>query len=135
MSKLKEKSELNLTAAEYLINKDLYAPSVHCSYYACFQLMKYTIKEFFGMEYDELTDNIAKNRLNTHGYIIKYVLDEIQSNWDRFEYSKFSRKIKDLKNFREESDYDNIEISIDQSNKAFQYAKDIRNFLKSNFHV
>lgn len=67
MSKLKAKAEFNIDAAQLLIDKSLYAPSVHCSYYSCFQLMKYTMKEIFGITYDELAQRVSvKTTGGTH---------------------------------------------------------------------
>jgi hypothetical protein len=118
-----------------LRDKSLYAPSVHCSYYGCFQLLKFTINNFFGVDYEKLSQLIASNALSTHSYIIKYVSDEIRTNLGRDAYREFNNKIKDLKNFREESDYDNVEISLDKGAKAYSFANEIRIFLNKNFHV
>ncbi|MDY0280344.1 MAG: hypothetical protein RBR35_07270 [Salinivirgaceae bacterium] len=54
MSYLRQKSEFNLDAAKLLQSNSLFAPSVHCSYYSCLQLLKATIIEFFGVSYEEL---------------------------------------------------------------------------------
>lgn len=135
MSKLKEKSEFNFQAAQLLIDKNLYAPSVHCSYYGCFQLMKFTINNFFGIDYEELSQMIAVDKSNTHAYIIRFVSNEIRTNLGKDAYREFNNTIKDLKNFREESDYDNVEISLDKGEKAFSFANEIRLFLSKNFHV
>jgi hypothetical protein len=62
MSKLKEKSEFNFDAARLLIDKYLFAPSIHCSYYSCFQLMKFTMKNYFNISYDELNRNISVDK-------------------------------------------------------------------------
>lgn len=135
MSKLKEKSEFNFQAARLLISNNLYAPSVHCSYYGCFQLLKFTINNFFGVDYEKLSQLIASNTLSTHAFVIKYVSDEIRANLGRDSYREFNNKIKDLKNFREESDYDNVEISLDKGERAYLFANEIRLFLSKNFHV
>ena len=41
----------------------------------------------------------------------------------------------DLKQFREEADYENIEVDINQGNKAYQLAGEIRLFLSQTFHL
>jgi len=133
MSKLKEKANFNFTAAEKLIELNLYAPSIHCSYYSCFQLMKFTIKDFFGKDYATLSQEIRNSNLNTHAYIINYICKEIKNNCSLPEFGKFNRKIKDLKNFRENSDYENIEITIDESQKALEFASEIRKQLSNIF--
>lgn len=134
MSKLKEKSEFNIDAAQVLIDKYLYAPSVHCSYYSCFQLMKFTMNSYFGMSYDELRQKVSVNTSGgTHTYVTHFFNTEVRKNWGISDYTDFSRKIKDLKEFRESSDYDDIEITIDKSTKALQYAKEVRQYIQKNF--
>jgi len=135
MSKLRAKSEFNIQAAHLLIRNNLFAPSIHCSYYSCFQLMKYTLNDFFGIEYSNLSQMIATNKSNTHTYIIKYISDQIRQKIGREDYREFSNKIKDLKTFREQSDYDDIEVSIDEGQKAYNHANEILSFLRNNFHV
>ena len=135
MSKLREKSEFNIDAAEYLLKKSLYAPSVHCSYYSCFQLLKYTIKAFLGINYDVQTSNITSSPQNTHQYVVNYVCNELETFISFEESRKFKRIIKDLKQFRIESDYENIEVSLDKGDVALRKAKEIRTYLITNFNV
>jgi uncharacterized protein (UPF0332 family) len=134
MSKLKEKSEFNIDAAQVLIDKYLFAPSVHCSYYSCFQLMKFTMNAYFGMSYDELRQKVSVNTSGgTHTYVTHFFNTEVRKKYGLTDYTDFSRKIKDLKEFRESSDYDDSEITIDNSTKALQYAKELRYYIQKNF--
>jgi uncharacterized protein (UPF0332 family) len=134
MSKLKEKSEFNIDAAQILIDKYLYAPSVHCSYYSCFQLMKFTMRSYFGVSYDELRQKVSVNTFGgTHTYVTHFFNTEVRKKYGLSDYTDFSRKIKDLKEFRESSDYDDSEITIDNSTKALQYAKELRQYIQKNF--
>jgi uncharacterized protein (UPF0332 family) len=133
MSKLKEKSEFNIAAAELLLEKDYYAPSLHCSYYSCFQLIKFTIKDFFGTDYETLSSNISSSKKNTHQYIIDYISNELINFTDTKTGRDFKRKIKDLKQFRQESDYDDMEITIEKGNAAYLQAVEIRTYLTNNF--
>ncbi len=135
MSRLKEKSLFNIESAKLLIDNNLYCSSVHCSYYSCFQLLKFAIKDFFGIDYDTLSSQIRTSNKNTHQYIIAFVRDEIENNVGQFEARVFKRKITDLKQFREEADYENIEVDIEQGNKAYQLAGEIRLFLSQTFHL
>ncbi len=134
MSKLKEKSNFNIDAAEILIENSLYAPSVHCSYYSCFQLLKYSMNDFFEISYNKLSVNIATSPMNTHKYIVEYINSQLKNN--KIENNRwFYNSIKDLKHFREESDYDNLEINLDKSTRAFDMAKNIRVYLTQNFNL
>ncbi|NLU38559.1 MAG: HEPN domain-containing protein [Bacteroidales bacterium] len=136
MDQLKQKSEFNFLAAELLLKENLYAPSVHCSYYSCLQLIKFSIKDFFGVEYSVLSSNIANSKnINSHKYMIEFVKNELKGNIDSQSERDFSRHIKDLKQFREESDYDDIEIVREMGEKALSLAREVRLFLKQNLHV
>jgi len=133
MSKLKEKSEFNFEAAQVLIDKYLFAPSVHCSYYGCFQLMKFTMLNHFGISYDELRQRVSvKTTGGMHTYVTDFYNRAVRKNGIS-DYSNFSRKIKDLKEFRESSDYDDVEITIDKSHKALSYATEIKQYIQKNF--
>lgn len=134
MSKLKTKSEFNFDAAQLLIDNYLYAPSVHCSYYGCFQLMKFTLKDYFGMGYDELNQQVSVNsKGGTHSHITHVFNNEVKKNKGFTDYSEFSRKIKDLKEFRQASDYEDLEITIDKSQKALNYATELKQYIQTNF--
>lgn len=141
MAYLKEKSHLNLLAAEILIREKLYAPSVHCCYYSVFQLMKYIVKDFseidYNAQYRELSDynqNEAFRNIGTHEYIILKVTNELR-RYDSKIYVDLNRKIKDLKRFRLKSDYENIGISEPDGGKAFGLSVEINHKLKQIFNV
>ncbi len=133
MSKLKQKSEFNIDAADCLIANHLYAPSVHCSYYSCFQLIKYIISYCFNKDYDQQSFEIRSSKQNSHQYVIKLIREELRRNTERNVERELIRKIKDLKQLREDADYNNIEIGIEKSNSAYQQAKVVREILVKNF--
>lgn len=132
--KLKQKSEFNADAAELLIRNNNYAPSVHCSYYSVFQLMKFTMKEFIGVDYDTIDMNVASRKTGEHQYIRNEILNVIR-NSDYSEYSRMSRNLKDLYQFRIDSDYKNIEVNSEKAEKAKSFSRDIISYIKKNFHV
>lgn len=135
MSKLRQKWEINIEAAKALLAKELFAPSVHCSYYSCFQLLKFTMKEFFEIDYETLSANISSSKQNTHQYIINYVTNELKSLSNKYESRNLKRKIKDLKNFREKSDYENTSVDYKKGNDAINKANEIRSYIIKNFKV
>lgn len=135
MSKIRQKSDFNIDAAERLIREAYYAPSVHCSYYSCFQLLKFTIMSFWGINYETQSVKIATSKQNTHQYVINYVSSELNKFVSLKESREFKRTIKDLKQFRIESDYENIEIGSEKGNDAFNKAKEIRTFIIKSFNV
>jgi uncharacterized protein (UPF0332 family) len=138
MSILKEKSIFNIEAAKLLNDNNLFAPSVHCSYYSCLQLMKVAMLEFKGISLKDLESEItnAKNtkNLNSHSYIIKEICDLLRND-SKADHSLFERKINQLKKYRTKSDYEEVEITTTESLKAFDFAKEIRTQLKDTFHV
>jgi uncharacterized protein (UPF0332 family) len=138
MSILKEKSSFNITAAKLLNDNYLFAPSIHCSYYSCLQLMKVAVREFKGISLKEMEDEIidAKNtkNLNSHSYIIKVICDLIHND-SKADHSLFERKITQLKKLRVNSDYEEVEITTSESSKAFEFANEIRAQISKTFHV
>ena len=140
VSALKNKSEINLQAAKVLKEEALFPPSVHCSYYSVLQYMKYAVSEAIGVSY-ELQDreiNALKTQRasakGTHEYLIMKVGDVIR-DIDRLQFTDFTRKVSDLKKFRTKSDYDDVEVSAEQSNKAYGLASELRLQLKNTFNV
>ena len=111
------------------MDQGYHAPSVHCSYYSCLQLLKYSINFFFGVEYSDLKRNIASSKKNSHQYIIEYVSKNLSGNVSITEERNFTRKIKDLKFYREASDYEDTNVDWGNCNKAYSKASDLREFL------
>ena len=120
---LSQKSEFNAEASKLLIDKSLYAPSVHCAYYAAFQLMKVAMRKFLGIEYNTIDVNVANSKSSEHKYIQREILNVIRNN-DRESYRKINNLFNDLFQFRVEADYKNIEVKIDQASKANSYSSD-----------
>lgn len=135
MSKLKEKSNFNYEAAKELLDKNLFAPSVHCSYYSCFQLLKYTIKHFFDKDYNVQCNERTKAKQKSHQYVIHYISNELVLLANKYDSRDFRRKINDLRNFRNESDYENIEITYQKGIDAFNKADEIRKYIYKNFNL
>lgn len=137
MSKLREKSNSNIAAAKVLLDINLYAPSVHCSYYSCFQLCKYIISHSFNIDYKTQEQTIvnSKPHQGTHQYVINFISNKLNSSTQEYYWKKFKRDIKDLKNYRIESDYLDIEVHYDKSNKAYRLSQEIRDSLKKTFKV
>ncbi len=122
LSYLANKSEFNLEGAVLLIENNLYAPSVHCSYYSVFQKIKYSFAKKTGVSYEVLKQNIIADKRNTHKYIIEEYCDLIQ---DKFKKRALKNKINDLKVFRLESDYEELEINFEKSNLALIKSREI----------
>jgi len=131
LSHLKSKSEFNLEAAKVLIDEhDNYAPSVHCSYYGCFQFIKSKLNQI-GITYDKVSADIVNSRqegvttLNSHNYYIKLVAEQVGLKSDVFLKKSIRDKIKRLKTFREISDYQNTYVDFAQSKEALNLSNEI----------
>jgi len=97
--------------------------------------MKFTIKDFSGIDYETQSVNISTTGQHTHQYIINFISDELKKFVGIEESRIFKRTIKDLKQFREESDYENIEVSYDKGQTALDKANEIRQYLITNFNL
>ena len=134
MGYLKEKSGFNIDSAQELIDKNYYAPSIHCSYYGSFQYMKYTLKKYNNWTYDYIEQECLNYRGGTHKFIIDNILTNLKKKISSSrDYIDIQRKIKDLKLFRTNSDYFNIQIFNDDAQKSLDYSKEIISTLKKHF--
>lgn len=133
MSILKEKAEFNKLATGLLYDQSLYAPSIHCAYYSCFQLLKYIIKTRLKIDYSKQEAEInSDSRIKTHSYVRKKILDEISKiEKDPRTYSNISNKLKDLQELRVNSDYKNIQIDEEMGSRAMLYSNELRNYFKA----
>ncbi len=128
MSRLKEKSNINHASAKILIEKHYYASSVHCSYYSVFQLLKYLVSHFNGFSYDGIAQKIQNSGKGSHVYIIDEILELVKGN--RSEYRFVRYRIKDLKHFRVQSDYEDIDIDFKKGSDSFRIATELRDYFK-----
>ena len=70
MDSLKDKSDLNLAAAELLYQESIYPAVVHCAYYSCVQLMKYICLNSIGKSEDDLRDLSIQLKQGSHEVLI-----------------------------------------------------------------
>lgn len=135
MQYLKSKSDFNVLGAEVLIEKSLFAPSVHCSYYAVLQLLKYSYIVLSKISSKELSEKIIADRRNSHTFLLDEFCITLQHT-SKYEFTaidvrNLKNDVKDLKQFRNDSDYENIEIDYSLSNKAFSLSKSILDRIKN----
>lgn len=130
MPYLKAKSEFNISSADLLYRNNYYAPSVHCAYYSCFQLLKFIIKETLKIDYNQQETEIgADNRVSTHSYVTKKILDivyTIEKNPNTFR--EVRTKLNDLRELRIRSDYKDIQIDESKGRLALQYSNELRKY-------
>lgn len=134
---LKNKSILNLDAAEVLIKSPNYhhCASVHCSYFSCLQVLKYILLTILNEKEEEIYTkrNAGIYKLGEHEYFIQRIHEQFLQGKDYQNASVFKNKIIELKSIRVVSDYKNDSIEIDKSDYALSLAKEILTLLKRKF--
>jgi uncharacterized protein (UPF0332 family) len=128
MGHLKNKSELNLDAAELLHNQSFYPSVVHCAYYSCFQLMKHVWLNSMGKSEDDLRTLNNNSRQGSHDVLINQIklFAQGKSQNDRELY----RDILQLKRLRVDADYKEVSIDSAKSNEAIVLSKAALNILR-----
>jgi len=123
-----------MDAAKVLIDDhDNYASSVHCSYYGCFQFIKYKLNSL-GYTYTKIDEEIgASTLLTSHGYPLDLICRRITEklNDSGVKATEIKNKVKRLKTFRVLSDYHNENVDITKGKEAFALSEEIIKFVKS----
>lgn len=132
MSIYRDKSHFNREAANLCLKNNLYAPSVHCSYYSCIQYMFYILFEKLKITKEEFSRQKNLYGKKTHTLAIKLVGQDL-INKERNDYKSFQKLIPELKELREKSDYENIVINQDEGYKAMNHSDSIKNILTKNY--
>jgi hypothetical protein len=128
MRHLKNKSELNLGAAELLHQYSYYSSVVHCAYYSCIQLMKHTWLNSMGKSDNDLRNLNNSSSQGSHEVLINQIKIFIQSKSQNGRV--FNRDILQLKRLRVNADYDEILIDSKKSNDSLILSKSSLNILK-----
>lgn len=136
MPELLIKSEQNLKAATLLINNGLYAPSVHSSYYSCFQKLKHVIASAYNCDYDdidkelrEFNRNRNKGHVASHEFLIDFKLSKFiqRENLDH----RLINNLNELKRYRKQSDYENVSIREKESRSVLLLTNEVLNKLNN----
>jgi hypothetical protein len=137
MTKLKDKSDHNLKASGNLLTKSLCAPSVHCSYYSCIQLMLHILRSDLkksDLEVDKESEAGSKNEGGFHNWLINLILRELVKK--DFQLSRdFSTFVGQLKGLRVKADYKNVEISPNKAKEGLEFAQHVIEILQQKFKI
>lgn len=128
MSNVKNKSEENFKATILLIDNNMYAASIHCAYYSCFQLSKYLLKNKCAIEYETQESN--SKGIDSHSYIIRETSSKIDSI-SHLAYLDFNCHISKLKKLRKKADYSTEAISKTEAENAYKCATEITTILNT----
>lgn len=135
MGELLKKAEENRQASLKLWSvNNWYAPSIHCAYYACVQLMIHILMVVGKKEHSVLESEISVSGGGSHVYYIRQV-QNLLVNKGKVDKVKMFSEIKSLKAYREKSDYKPIAITFDDSEKAITLSDKIYFMLKTEFKV
>lgn len=129
------KSSENLKAAEFLIEPHrLFAPSIHCSYYACVQLIHHILYTESGAYNLTTTDgksaqmNKELGRIEGEAYhprLVRAMQRTCLQSAPAPTVLLFSKSLKDLRNLRVDSDYYDVEVDENLSKNALDKSKKI----------
>lgn len=131
---LVEKSNKNIESARLLMEEELWNSSVHCSYYACLQIIKQIV-------YNLKTKRIADQQLSrgdTHRYLIQCMVSDLAGKAYRdggMLQIDFQSKISELKGRRESADYSETIINEVDSDAAQNLAVDLIDYLNQIYKV
>jgi len=133
MANIKLKSDENFDAAILLVSNKMYNASIHCSYYSCFQLLKYTLK-LCGINYDDQKNNYTSycnnfhgegKKLGSHDYLIQEFIKR-SANKDMPSTISINRYISYLKALRNKADYNDEIVNDSDSIECSKQAKEAR---------
>lgn len=131
-----KKSQENLDSADLLIKNGKYNSSIHCSYYAVFQYMKYALNSFtISLKNSNISykkqNRMTKSR-NSHIVITDEVVKRI-IEVSPIDAHDFSQKIEKLKDHRNTADYQLNILTNKKSKKDLELANCLISTLKSKF--
>ena len=130
MSFLLDKSIANQKALVYLSDVKLYAPSIHCGYYSCFQKIVHILKKRYSVEYgQELKFYETKQKGNLHGACIRLFTSQLKKI-DKRDALEVDDLLKQLKDYRLKSDYEDTEIFEKDVDKVKEFVSKIHRAIK-----
>lgn len=133
MSLLK-KSEQNIISAKLLKDNNLFASSVHCSYYSCVQRMLNIVHVHMGSDKDDLKNKCKINATGSHVIMANEVkLELFRVSMNDSESQFFSNNIGNLKRNREAADYHQVDIEPMKCQASIEIAYKINKLLDKYF--
>lgn len=130
---MKSKALGNLEVAQLLINNKNVCSStasIHCSYYAVFQYMKYMLAntDRNPISYDVQSEKTKEQ--NSH----EYMISEIRQRISKEKYARdFVQDVRALKKERIDADYNAKEFSVEESLECKEQAERLISKLKTYF--
>lgn len=133
---LLKKSEQNKLAFGYLKDKEVFAAIVHCGYYSCFQKVSHILKEYYPDEWDSIQLQLQGRRKGSmHKEYINEFIRQFRKVSGGNNVAELDSNLKELRTFRIEADYHEVEVNLDRVNKVEKYMNNFHLLTKQNFHV
>lgn len=130
---VKLKAEENYDSAKLLILNGKFASSIHCSYYACFQMSMHIICNKLHITYVDQSKEADKNK-GSHKYTIGAIYDDLKNkNILRMNY--YDNTMGELKYLRKKADYLNIKIRPKVAKAALDKATNVLSLLKKEYSL
>ena len=131
MGQLKNKSDINIRAAELLHKQSYYPSVVHCAYYSCIQFMKH----IWLTEMNKTEEDLRQLNQNSTDGSHEVLINEIKKNLTMQKLDSSSRvfykDILQLKRLRVNADYDDLQIDSTISNNSITLSKSVLKNLKN----
>ena len=130
------KSDLFIGAAEEINNSTYFYLAVpHSAYYSCFLWMKHLCYSKYGKTENEIKNEVDPTMHGTHEIMAEFIRMRLYDSACKFEEKQrakeFIAKIGQLKRIRFKADYGEESITITQSMKSIELAKDVLKILKT----
>ena len=129
---MRAKTDANMAAADFLIVHAEGAhcnASIHCSYYAVLQYMKYLLHNLKDMAIDYAHQK--KDDVGSHDYLYGEILKRF--NGTKNEEKKYKEYFRSLRNFRQKADYTLETFSTDECFICYSMAQGLITLLRNNF--
>ena len=140
---MKTKATSSLDAAQVLIDKEeegYYTASIHCTYYAVFQYIKYVLAntDTEPLSYEEQTAQAKGKKGGSHDFVIKQIRQRIKQRINNLEADpdaalEFTQDVRDLKQERIDADYTTRQFTLEQCLACKQKVEELIAKLKMYF--
>lgn len=138
---LRSKSEENTKLANLAIQETYYAASIHCSYYACLQLMGHIQRSDFGMTDEDVENEQKEIKGDSHNLLINKFIGKLRyssqiPNNQRVNIEElFTTNMRMLRTKRKKADYENKKIGRFEANESLRISNEIIEILTKYFTV
>lgn len=127
-SSLRNKSEINIDAAEHLFSHSIYTPVAHCAYYSCYQFMLHIWLFKMNKTESELEIITKNSKQGSHEVLINQIAIYLKNK--KQDSRNFNNEIVSLKKLRLKADYHNIDIGSEISANSIKLSKSTLAILK-----